>query len=334
MTSPQQFTEPPSSSAAGKPSPKPTAFRFKKKRRRDDSSHHSDQDQDQRGKRRQHHRHHHHSKRISPDDPTLYDDTYMPNTASSKYVDPDTAFRESLFDALADDEGAAFWEGVYGQPIHSYPSQHPTGPDGGLEQMTEEEYISFVRAKMWEKSHGYIVEERARREEERKRRGEWKRDEERLGRERAEWGARVEEGLRRGGERKKVSRWRRVWEEYLNGWDTSRNSAESTKDTKPSKKPRSIRDRITWPVESGFYKDVGKDAIETFLRNAPQPGQAGGVVDLMGVLKTERVRWHPDKIQQRFGSLGLDEGTMKAATAVFQVIDRMWSEAREKQGNR
>ena len=34
--------------------------------------------------------------------------------------DPEAAFRESLFDAMADDEGAAFWEGVYGQPIHVY----------------------------------------------------------------------------------------------------------------------------------------------------------------------------------------------------------------------
>ena len=187
---------------------------------------------------------------------------------------------------------------------------------------------------MWEKSHGYILEERARREEEKKkRRGEWESDEQRLRRDRAEWSARVEEGLRRGEERKKGRRWRGVWEGYLRGWDRLRNEAKgSGEEEKKKKNAKSIRDRIEWPVESGRYEDVGKEAVEAFFRNAPQSGRAGEEgVDLLGVLKTERVRWHPDKIQQRFGGLGLDERTVKAVTAVFQVIDRMWSDAREKQ---
>src|SRR5436190_10673322 len=53
------------------------------------------------------HRHRHHSDKR--------------HKSSRLEPSPDTAFRESLFDALADDEGAAYWESVYGQPIHIYP---------------------------------------------------------------------------------------------------------------------------------------------------------------------------------------------------------------------
>jgi hypothetical protein len=70
----------------------------------------------------------------------------------SSRLSPDQAFRESLFDALGDDEGAAFWQGVYGQPIHNYPDTYEDEETGELERMTEEEYAQFVRRKMWEKS--------------------------------------------------------------------------------------------------------------------------------------------------------------------------------------
>jgi len=43
------------------------------------------------------------------------------------------------------------------------------------------------------------------------------------------------------------------------------------------------------------------------------------------VLKAERVRWHPDKVQQRFGG-AVDEGTMKLVTGVFQVVDAVFEE--------
>lgn len=42
----------------------------------------------------------------------------------------DDAFRDSLFDALADDEGAHYWESVYSQPIHVYPRPSVETPQG------------------------------------------------------------------------------------------------------------------------------------------------------------------------------------------------------------
>lgn len=220
----------------------------------------------------------------------------------------DAAFRESLFDALADDEGAAYWEGVYGQPIHTY-SPYYYDDDGAedpenprLERMDDEEYAAYVRGKMWERSHEHIVAERRRREEERGRR----KAEEEAGR---RWRGGVEEALKRGEERRKRKRWEGVWEGYLRGWEEGKGKG-----------------RISWPVDGGKMEDVGTGEVEKFFSGV---GGAGGV-DLGEVLKKERVRWHPDKMQQRAGEVGIDAGTMKMVTAVFQVIDRLWSEIRVK----
>lgn len=65
---------------------------------------------------------------------------------------------------------------------------------------------------------------------------------------------------------------------------------------------------------------MGKEDVERFFQHAP--GQLGDV------LKRERVRWHPDKMLQRAGGLEIDEGVMRGVTAVFQVLDRLWSESK------
>ena len=218
----------------------------------------------------------------------------------------DAAFRESLFDALADDEGAAYWEGVYGQPIHTYsPYYYAAAYDDDaenpkLERMDDEEYTAYVRRKMWERSHEHIVEERKRREEERVR----KKVKEEEGR---RWQVGVEEALKRGEERRKRNRWRDAWERYLAGWNEGRKG------------------RMSWPLESGQMDDVESGEVEKFFRGVG----GSGSVDLGDVLKRERVRWHPDKMQQRAGEVGIDGDTMKMVTAVFQVVDRLWNEIRE-----
>ena len=302
-------------------------FRFKKHRSRrrfdrDRSSspgHHS---------RCRHHRHHRHSRsshRTSPSEPNTYDDIYFRN----QDLPPDVAFRESLFDALADDEGAAFWEGVYGQPIHTYSPYTASADDDDsdnpvLERMTDEEYVSYVRSKMWEKSHGYIIEERRRREEDRNRKQEREAKNKEEGR---RWQAGVEDALKRGEKRRKINRWKGVWEKYLSGWEIAlQEESNSTLDK------RTVVQRICWPVESGMVSDISKERIEAFFIHAPEAatGTPYARMDLGDILKKERVRWHPDKIQQKAGSAGLDERTMKAVTAVFQIIDKLWSETRPK----
>ena len=276
-------------------------------------------------------------------------------------LDPDTAFQESLFDALADDEGAAYWEGVYGQPIHMYSNIKTrsngvggeeyghSGDDekGDLERMTDEEYASYVRARMFEKTHQHIIEERARREEERKRAKEKSRrqrkemEDERLRK-------KIEDSLRRGEERKRAGvAWKRAWEGYVSGWEdlatvrkTSSNAGDGKMkgvegDEEPDglsrrrtrKETRKLREVIPWPTQSGSWSDVSNEGVEAFFRNVP-PAK----MDMVALLKAERVRWHPDKVQQRFGGGpdGVDEETMKRVTMVFQIIDHVWDKEKRK----
>ena len=182
---------------------------------------------------------------------------------------------------------------------------------------------------MWEKSHSYIVEERARREE--ARRAKKRKD--------GEWERGVEEALRRGEERRRERgaerRWRGVWEGYLRGWEGGGGVIVRGEGGENGNGGPAMRERIVWPVESGRWEDVGAGEVERFFERGG--GVASGTAGNGGVggdgkggalgevLKKERVKWHPDKMQQRAGEGGIDAETLKLVTAVFQVVDRMWS---------
>jgi hypothetical protein len=314
----------------------PSKFRFKSKSKRE----RDDEDAPRSSKRRREHSTSHHSSRRShrksrrkehseplEDKHSPEDDEYLRQTKSSQFLDPDSAFRESLFDALADDEGAAFWEGVYGQPIHTYPNQKQ-GPDGKLEQMSEEEYAEYVRAKMWEKSHEHIVEERKKREEERQRQKAARKESrhnEYMYEDKDFFEEKIAASLKRGEERKSQRRWKESWQRYIDGWDKFLEIVATKSSEEDSLAGKAGRGIIPWPVETGRWKDADKEDVEDFFRNAPPTSS-----ELSATLKVERIRWHPDKMQQRFGKNKLDEDTVKTITAVFQVVDRMWTEQQGK----
>lgn len=182
--------------------------------------------------------------------------------------------------------------------------------------MTDEEYVTYVRAKMWEKSHQHIIEERKKREEERNRRK--KRDEDSR-----QWEKGVEEALKRGEQRRRKARWKGRWDAYLKGWELFTRQVEERDTEKPS--VEAIRNRIPWPVLSGLWSDVDQDEVERFYKHAPQMSGGG---DEGAMLKLERVRWHPDKVQQKAGTGCIDEETLRTVTAVFQIVDRIWSTTR------
>ena len=298
-------------------------FRFKSRRRayRDERSRspRSRRDNDR------HHRKHHRSqrrKRSPPsrtenDDPSLYDDTHLPNTSSSQYMDPDVAFRESLFDAMADDEGAQFWEGVYGQPIHTYPNVKE-GPQGELERMTDEEYAAYVRAKMYEKTHQHLLEEKIRRDATKKERERIASEGRREQKEAEKFRRKIEESLRRGEERKTRRAWAERWDAYVQKWEELGKGGHD----------RVAIPSMPWPVETGRHRDVSSKEVERFFLFAPSSGQPTES-QLGKVLKVERVRWHPDKIQQKLGGQDVDETVIQAVTEVFQIIDRIWSDVRD-----
>ena len=205
---------------------------------------------------------------------------------------------------MADDEGADYWANVYGQPIHVY-SNERVGPQGELERMTDEEYAAHVRQKMWEKTHAGLLEERARREEARKNKEAEERHKQKLQRE-------VEESLRKGEERRQRRTWVKRWEEYSAAWSTWDGSASS----------------LAWPVESGKRRDIDEKSVRLFFIQGLGLEDTGEK-EFVAKLREERVRWHPDKIQQRLGG-DVDEETMKDVTAIFQIIDRLWSEMRKR----
>jgi hypothetical protein len=305
---------------------------------RSSKRHHTDEDDSSRRYRRESRRRHKHKHRSSREDP------HPTSTRDGEYYNPDhrhreslfdnidelhetsprpgadDAFRESLFDALADDEGAAYWEGVYGQPVHVYPDTKP-GPDGKLERMTEEEYADYVRSKMWEKSHQHIVEEREARERARKMRKEQRShlddDMAHEERERDQIRRQMEESLKRGAERKRAKEAEAAWSNYTKRWEELKSAHNIAQEADVQ-----VRDLIPWPVVSGKMTHVSKEEIERFLRSS-----SVWKADPAALLKIERVRWHPDKMQQRFGQ-HIDQDTMKSVTAAFQVMDRLWIERR------
>ncbi|KAF2400661.1 hypothetical protein EJ06DRAFT_476145 [Trichodelitschia bisporula] len=301
---------------------RPTKFRFKSKKRR------SEHDSEPSSKRRRSHRSHSHRshRHHSPKEDKAACDSHNEegeeeeqifNPRLQTYQSPTTLFRASLHDALANDEGALFWESVYGQPIHTYPNTKP-GPDGELERMSDAEYAEYVRTAMWERSHEHIVEERAARERDRAKRREAEVEKEaRRRREAEEFARRVEASRLRAGERRATKRtWDEAWDAYVAGW-ARLMSQVSAGGARGGKAARGI---IPWPVESGRWADVDRDRVAAFFAHALPGGGDGG----LGLLKTERVRWHPDKMQQRLGVERMDEDTLAAVTAVFQVVDEMW----------
>jgi hypothetical protein len=128
---------------------------------------------------------------------------------------------------------------------------------------------------------------------------------------------RMEESLRRGEERKKAREAEAAWESYTAKWDSLKNAQRLDEEA-----DLKVRELIPWPVVSGKAKHVSREEIERFLRNS-KPWKE----DSVSLLKAERVRWHPDKMQQRFGH-HMEAETMKLVTAVFQVIDQLWNDRR------
>ena len=311
--------------------------RIRFKSSKSDPNSHDDHSHDDRRHRRhrRHHHGHHHSKRRKVE--------RSPSSRKST-LSPDTAFRESLFDALGDDEGAAFWESVYGQPIHTYavPSV-PKGPEGQLERMTDEEYVAYVRAQMWKRTHRGIMEERERRRKERAKEKErasriGKQEEDRLRFERA-----IEASLERGRERQKAKAWKVIWDEYQRSWEELNNlvlateaSTASGSNMEGKTQEMCFHNHIFWPVRSGKRRDISHDGVDEFMRHAfpSDEDKHGTTSDFVATLKTERVRWHPDKIQQRYGVLGIDEPVIRSVTAVFQILDKLWGDERERQQSR
>jgi hypothetical protein len=147
----------------------------------------------------------------------------------------------------------------------------------------------------------------------------------------------IEASLRRGQKRQDRKRWQGLWQDYLRQWEEMLALAEDRRRTTSQQdtEPIFLRNKIAWPVESGKRKDVEREEVERFVRNGTSTSQsaeaAGDDNDAFATtIKAERVRWHPDKIQQRYGFMDIDESTLTGVTAVFQIFDAIWNKIRDK----
>lgn len=223
-------------------------------------------------------------------------------------LDPDILFRESMFQAMADDEGLQFWEAAYGQPI---PFEH-VARNSTLEGMSEDEYAAHLRAEMYKKTHAARLEEmekrKQRREAEARQREKWRREV----KEQEKFQRQVEESLKRGKERASRQQigkqWTERWNEYLDAWSKLGPTCNV----------------IAWPVFTGKKDDVAPKAIQDFFSNAPTGGYPDSS-ETWKTLKHERFRWHPDKVQHKLGGTQLDKTTMEGVTAVFQIVEQLYS---------
>ncbi len=262
-------------------------------------------------------------------------------------LDPDAAFRQSLFDAMADDEGAAYWEAIYGQPVRAFAEEakqasntNSTAKDDpdGLAAMDDEQYADYVRRRMWERSDAGRREAREAQKRQQaaaaaadeKRRQQKQEQEHVAAGDRAHWAA-VDRSLRRGEARRARRWWQDQWQAYTDAW--------AGWEAQPS--PQTI----PWPVPPPRARDGGgggdvdqaaaKAAEEAYAKEVRAffTGDAGDTdtteTGLLARLRDERVRWHPDKMQQRLGG-SVDATVLRDVTAIFQVVDRLWGEMRKR----
>jgi len=235
-----------------------------------------------------------------PDDPMPPPEDRTHSAAphhDSQGFDHNAFFREALFESLQDAEAAQRWEYIYGQPLHVYPRP---------ESMDDDMYIEYVKGMMWQNTQEYSSEQRAKKQQERS----WREEREKLRaadrayrtRRAMRMNSRVDESLYNSPED--------AWDRYQRAWGAAVDSSGD----------ENAQLAIPWPVMSGRYADVSQKHVEEFFYTATPS------TTLVATLKVERVRWHPDKMQQKLGKL--DAETLQTVTAVFQEIDRLYSTLR------
>lgn len=261
----------------------------------------------------------------------------IPTFAPRPHGTTHDVFMESLFDAMADDEGAAFWEGAYGQPIHKYGSQP---------NMNDEEYASYVRAEMYKKTQEarratvFAQQEkemermeahlRAQRHRREKRHAE--REQDYL---RREWDKVGRDGQqhknRRDWEKAQARRQRQEAEDEKSS--PSKNFSrcqsyhvfwDSIQELRRSKEPVSesmTLPKIRWPVFSGLPDEISHKNVKVFVDTF-----AAEFKGRREMLRSSRVFWHPDKFLQLYGEDRLSTTDLGHVTAVFQAIDSLWKE--------
>lgn len=272
-----------------------------------------------------------HHNHFSSSSSTAFSSTHYQN------LDPDTAFRESVLDALSDADGAAYWQRVYGVDLSTIPRTKTDRTTGATERTTDDERVALARRMIFEsqKAPREKDEERRRRKkrEEESRRQHRDDDDEEPTRRTAEKERRqrkervraaeaerrmqeeIERSLRRGEERRKRAEMKSKFDEYSQRW-AEWDGEQAT---------------IPWPTLTGARNGITEREIRSFLVRGLELKTVGSK-EFLARLKEQRVRWHPDKMQQKMGGKDkVDKRVMADITMIFQVIDTLYDDIRKTQ---
>ncbi|KAJ4422423.1 hypothetical protein N0V82_002871 [Gnomoniopsis sp. IMI 355080] len=248
------------------------------------------------------------------------------NSSHYQDLDPDTAFQESVLDALSDADGAAYWQRVYGVDLSNIPRTKTDRITGATERTTDDERIAYARRMIFESQKGPHVkdqERRRRRVEATRRHAEEGRGAEKIRREHKErmraaeahrrMQEEIERSLRRGEERRKRTEMKTKFDEYSKRW-TKWDGEQTT---------------IPWPTLTSGRKGITEREIRSFLVRGLEL-KTVGAKEFLARLKEQRVRWHPDKMQQKMGGKdNVDKAVMADITMIFQVIDTLYDDIRK-----
>ncbi|KAI1212872.1 uncharacterized protein F4807DRAFT_302793 [Annulohypoxylon truncatum] len=155
--------------------------------------------------------------------------------------------------------------------------------------------------------------ERQRKEEERKR--EQKAREE-ASRQRAQRAKKREREAREKAEKEAAS-WRTAWERYCNAWS----------------KPADVSvTNIPWPVKSGLQSDVNEANVKLFFAKAPPADSVDSGDKRFKLISEENMRWHTDKMMQRFGPDVVNGAAKGPLGIIAKVVIELRQEARRGRG--
>lgn len=118
--------------------------------------------------------------------------------------------------------------------------------------------------------------------------------------------------------------WSNIWNLYSSHWGMLNELAKTDRKGEETSQNVSLEKKLLWPVESASRADITEENITLFLSRAPQETSSRSYAQWVALLKIERVRWHPDKMQQRYGRLGMDGTILEAVTAVAQIMNKLW----------
>ncbi|OTA95821.1 hypothetical protein M434DRAFT_393464 [Hypoxylon sp. CO27-5] len=197
-------------------------------------------------------------------------------------------------------------------------------PQRDSKQQEEEQQAREEERRRREKEQKRRQEEEDRRKEEERRREEEKKREEEA-REKARREREFRERVRLAKEErerearrkleKEAAEWHAAWTRYSRGWDKLKNVSVAN---------------MPWPVKSGLQSDVNEANVRLFFAKAP-PEELVKLGDKRWkFINAENLRWHTDKVMQRFGPDAVDGDAKNALSIIAKVMIALRQDAQKE----